>query len=79
MKAKDLSDKILEMVKDDKDFIEEKIQRAITTGAIDLEEFDDDYRLPKMVLWAIYNELLFQRRPLVKEDRKYAKNICLFM
>ena len=79
MKKTDLIIKVFEMFDDDREFVERKLYSIIKSRSIDLESFDNDYRLPKMVINAIYKELSNQRKLLTKEDSEYSNNIYNMM
>jgi len=75
MTTKECLAKIEEMFEDDKEFVRKRALHLLLSGTVDIEKYDsDEYTLPKIVLWAVYHDLLFQRH-LRKEDMKDAKNL----
>lgn len=79
MKRNEIRKKISEMIKDDREFIQKKIDKALASGAIDYASYPNDYRLPKIILYAIYTELVNQRCPLDKTNLEEAKNLSHFI
>ena len=77
MTKKQIRKKIMEMVRDDKKYIQEKVEKALKSRAFDIKDYEDDYRLPKIILHAIYKDLCWQRKPLYKEHSKIAENIYI--
>lgn len=53
-------------------------RKLVLSRAINLKDAEDNFRLPKQVVYAIFNEMKFQHKPLEKSDIKQAENICLF-
>jgi len=48
------------------------------SGAIDLDYYEDDYKLPKQAMYAICKEMTFQFKPLTREGVQFANNLTLF-
>lgn len=52
---------------------------ALESGAIDITNEPDNYRLPKIILHAILCEMADQYKPLDAGNRKDAENLKLFI
>lgn len=59
----------------DRHHILEIAARLIDSGAIDLEDYDNDYRLPKIILHTVYQDMQHWRCPMRAEDLKTVKNL----
>lgn len=80
MERKDLDDKMEELFEETLKMFREKYERLISrSGAIDLEEWDDNYILPRLIMNALCKEAEWQWRPLSLEDiqteKRYKKEI----
>jgi len=64
MSSQQLIEKIHTLIEQGKPEIDNLIQKAINSGAIDVEGAENDFLLPKIVLSAIYSELSYQCQPL---------------
>ena len=53
----------------------EKARKLLKSGAIDLSNWENDYRLPKIVTTALCKEAAYQWQPLTRADRKEVSNI----
>lgn len=71
-KVNDLKDQINEL-------IDNRINRILQSGCIDLNDFEDNYILPKIFIYAIAEEIKFQFKPLDKKHLKEANNMINFM
>jgi paraquat-inducible protein B len=69
-----LKSKVKELIKSDKDFILNKIEKAINSGCMDIDGAENNYQLPKNLLSAIYRDMSRQYMPL-NSDKKQHKNI----
>ena len=54
-------------------------RKLLLTGGVNLEQFDDDYRLPKIVACATCHEMSRQWQPLTSEDEKEVANVERFI
>jgi hypothetical protein len=59
-------------------FINKRAKELLNSGAVDLDTFDDDYQLPKIVLCAVLKDLTWQYMPLTQESKKLVKNLERF-
>lgn len=66
---------IAEMLIDDYGHILKVAIRLLDSGAVDLSNYDNDYRLPKIVLHAIYKDMQYWRLPTREEDLEAVKNL----
>lgn len=59
--------------------IQKCVDKIIDSGCVDINSWDDDFRLPKIVLSASLKELAFQYEPVDKSDKNEVSNIRLFI
>lgn len=57
----------------------ENIEKALNSGAIDVADYGDDYELPKIILGALLREESFQWRMHTDEGRKAVENLARFI
>lgn len=57
----------------------EKLEKALYSGAINLENYDDDFELPKIIVNALLKDAAFQFGPLTEDNRKAAENLYKFI
>lgn len=53
----------------------QKMDKAFTCGAFDINNYDLDYELPKIVASALLEEAAWQASPLGKENKKTLANL----
>ena len=70
--------KIDSMLNDDRKYLKKECKRLIKSGAIDTDNYLNDYELPKIIMYVALNNLKDQRKPLYKENLKDAKNLLKF-
>ena len=44
-------------------------------GGVDINHYDNDYQLPKIILSIVCANLAWQYAPFTKKDKKIAKNL----
>lgn len=72
-------DCIKEMLPKLEKYIIEKAEFYLSSGAIDLSAYQDDYIVSKLILHTIIvNDLSWQYKPLSKEGKSAAKNLGCF-
>lgn len=71
-KVNDLKDQIDEL-------IDNRVEKILQSGCIDLNNYEDNYILPKIFIYAIGEEIKFQFKPLHKKHLKEANNMIHFM
>ena len=76
---KDVLSKIDELMPDITEFIKQKAEKALSCGAIDLDDYEDDYTLTKIVLTAVAKELSYVYRPWSESGREEVKNLESFL
>lgn len=59
--------------------IDERIKKALSSGAIDLSKWEDNYCLPKIVMSAIGREIETQFSPFQKSYVKEVNSIYKFL
>lgn len=74
MTDKQLKSKVIEMIRGDKKFILGLVDKAIASKCMDVAGAENNYRLPKNLLSAIYREMSRQYAPL-SDNRIDKKNI----
>jgi hypothetical protein len=78
MTDKQIKSKVKELVKTLAADIEHEAIALSRTGAVDASEFDDDYRLPKILVTAAVESRKNGFRPLCTDDRKHVANLARF-
>jgi hypothetical protein len=66
---------------DDEDFnksIKDRAARLVSSGAVDLDDYGDGFRLPKIILYAVLKEISNQYLPLTPQEKKTVKNLEYF-
>jgi len=56
-----------------------RARKALKQGCVELDDWENDYRLPKIMLTAICNEMAWQWRPHTPEDKAEVENIKCFI
>ena len=79
MTKENAKSKTLELAKEMFDRVDGKIDKALNSGCIDLDAYQDDYALPKIILNAIMMDLCDESEPPLKKWQKEAKNIYKFL
>ena len=78
-KKENLRAKTIELAEDAKKLVLEKIDKVFNTngnGSIDIDQYDDDSPLPKIVLYAVFKDVAeTQIRPVYNENLKAAENL----
>jgi hypothetical protein len=60
--------------------IERLYHKAIASGILDISgETADDFRLPKIICYAVLQKMAADCRPLDPENRKLAEDLLLFL
>lgn len=75
----DAKSKTLELAKEMFARVDSKIDKALNSGCIDLDAYNDDYALPKIILNAIMMDLCDESKPLLRKWQKEANNIYGFL
>lgn len=79
MDKKDAKEKSMEIAREMFAKVEGKIDRALNSDCIDLDAYQDDYVLPKIILNAVMQDLCSDTKPLLKKWQKEADNIYKFL
>lgn len=79
MTREDAKNKTLELAKDMFARVEGKIDKALNSGCVDLDEYQDNYALPKIILSAIMMDLCDKTKPPLKIWQIEANNIYKFL
>ena len=79
MTKKQLIKKMNELKKENTSYINERIETALKSGALDLTAYEDDYRLAKTLMCAICRDLAYEWQPYDKELKKEVKNLQHFI
>lgn len=78
-KKENLRAKTIELAEEAKKLVLEKIDKVFNTngnGSIDIDQYDDDSPLPKIVLYAVFKDVAeTQIRPVYNENLKAAENL----
>lgn len=79
MTKEDAKSKTLELAKGMLAIVDGKINKALNSGCIDLDAYQNNYALPKIILNAIMMDLCDVLKPPLKKWQKEAKNIYKFL
>jgi hypothetical protein len=79
MTKEDAKSKTLELAERLFARVEGKINNALNSGCIDLDAYQDDYVMPKIILNAVMQDLCSDTKPLLKKWQKEADNIYKFL
>lgn len=79
MAKEDAKSKTLELAKEMFARVDGKIDKALNSGCIDLDAYQDDYVLPKIILYAIMMDLCDESKPLLKKWQGEANNLYKFL
>jgi hypothetical protein len=79
MTRKQFRSKCKELKRQVSQLIDNRIEKILNSGCIDLPSAPDDYALPKAFMSAIGGEIKFQFKPHTKENQEISKNIELFL
>jgi hypothetical protein len=72
--------KVKEMLDDGfVDFIMKRAEKALKSGAINLDSYEDDYVLPKIFMSAMGDEIKFQYKPHNPKDIRTRNNLEKFL
>lgn len=69
---------IRSMEKEMKETIKKECKKLLESGAVDYESYENNFRLPKMLLYVALRNTSSQYYPLTKEGRKEVKNLLNF-
>jgi len=76
MKRQTAIKKTLELYDQDRKRVEELAEKAVSCGAVDLDDYPEaEYALPKIILSVIYQTLRDGWEPLNKEHKDEAANL----
>lgn len=72
-----LKEKTIELLNNAHEEMVEKIDKAINSGCMDLENADNNYLLPKILVSALLKDMVFQYKPMgdTKKAEKEILNI----
>jgi hypothetical protein len=70
--------KIDDLLADARTAVHKEAQLLLTSGAVDIDEAEDDYRLPKLLYSAALTRLADSYAPLNAADRQLLKNLSFF-
>jgi hypothetical protein len=71
--------KLAELIQNNNNAILEKAEKILNSGCVDLASCEDDYRLPKVFMYAVLQEMVCRWKPLEKSLVKEANNMKYFM
>lgn len=75
-----LNQKTHELLEEAVKTVKKKVEQAINSGALlPLDDYDNDYQLPKIIAYVILKDAAWQMKPLLKENRETAKNLEKFI
>lgn len=59
--------------------IDSRVEKFIKSGCTDLNDYENNYLLPKMFISAVANEIEYQFRPYNSAHRKEVRNIAKYL
>ena len=68
-----------DMINESAKHMKKNIERAFNSGGINLEDYEDNNILPRIIMTALLKEEMSQYPPIHKEDKKVAENLYLLM
>jgi hypothetical protein len=74
----EVTKRIKEMLPDVTTSILKQAERLLNSGAVSLEDYEDDYQLPKIILTACLSEIADSYKPHDKTDIKTVNNLRYF-
>jgi len=72
-------ERVQELIIENDRMINEKVDKILSSGCVDLDDYENDFRLPKCFMYAIGKEMQYQWRSHDKALMGEAENIALFM
>jgi len=75
MTEKQFIKKVKESLKENRCYIEKESLRLFRSGGVDIQRYENNFMLPKIVLTVAYKNLSFQYLPLNKDGEKEVKNL----
>lgn len=79
MDKKELNKKIDFLISQISEQLKKDSLRAIMSGALDIDSYNDDYALPKIILSACLKNAYLSVEPLSESDKKEVKNLLYFI
>ena len=79
MTEKQFIKKTEELIKRTADRMRIKRSTFLKSGAVNMADYENDYRLPKIVMLALCKEACDQWMPLSPDDRNTARNLSHFV
>jgi len=70
-----LEQKTYQLIEDVVKIYQDKIKKAFDSGAFDVEDYDNNFLLPKTIICAISKEIERQFEPPMTKDKKMVNNI----
>jgi hypothetical protein len=72
-------DKVKEITIEMQDWIMKKAEESLKSGAFDINDYEDNYILPKIFISAMGEEIKFQYKPFDRKDVKTRDNLINFL
>lgn len=79
MTKQQLRPKINELIRESNKEMRRRIESLLKSGAVDLTDYADDYRLPKIIVTALFREAATWYKPHDKKLREEVLNIQMFI
>lgn len=79
MTKKQLQKKTRELIRESAANMRKNIEKAINSGAVDLDAYEDNYELPRIVLGALLRNESFQYKMHTDDGKKAVENLYLCM
>ena len=72
--------KTRELIRNYSELMREKLERALTCGALNLDSYEDNYKLPRIILSALLEDAKERNYNYLSiKDKKESKNLNYFL
>ena len=79
MTRKQTRQKTRELINNAAKLMREKLEKALYCGAINFDNYDDGYELPKIIVSTLLKDASYRFSPLTKKGKKEANNLYKFI
>lgn len=78
-KKREIIKRTRNMIKESAEHMTKNIERAFNSGGINLEDYEPNNVLPRIIMTALLKIEVDNYPPIYKEDKKVAENLYLLM
>lgn len=76
---KQITDKCNDIIENIDDMLKAKVQSALNSGALNIEEYNDDYIIPKAIISVALKSLADGYAPITRDAVRVADNLVHFI